>query len=121
MRRTWLPLFVFAYAGLIFYLSSRSTLPVPLPEFNGADKAAHALEYLGLGLLAAWTLGSYGLARGRALLLAAIGCSLYGASDELHQLFVPGRVCDVFDWLADTTGATCGSAAWFWASRRENR
>ena len=36
---------------------------------------------------------------------ALLAASAYGATDEFHQLFVPGRSCDVFDWLADTTGA----------------
>jgi VanZ family protein len=31
--------------------------------------------------------------------------SLYGASDEFHQYFVPGRDCEFFDWVGDTTGA----------------
>ncbi len=29
---------------------------------------------------------------------------LYGALDEVHQLFVPGRSCDIYDWLADVAG-----------------
>ena len=32
--------------------------------------------------------------------------SLYGLSDEWHQSFVPGRVADYKDWLADTLGAS---------------
>ncbi len=44
------------------------------------------------------------------LALAAIAlASLYGASDEFHQLFVPGRMCDPADWLTDTCGAALGS------------
>ena len=31
--------------------------------------------------------------------------SLYGASDEFHQRFTPGRSCDVRDWGADTLAA----------------
>ena len=121
MRRVWPALFALGYAALILYLSSRSSLPVALPSFHSADKVAHLLEYSGLGLLVAWTLGSYGLPRSKALLLAGIACSLYGASDELHQLFVPGRECDLVDWLADTTGGACGAVAWYWASRKEGQ
>ncbi|MFR0868308.1 MAG: VanZ family protein [Adlercreutzia sp.] len=33
----------------------------------------------------------------------AIACaSLYGVSDEVHQLFVPERMCDPVDWMVDT-------------------
>ncbi|MFI5144557.1 MAG: VanZ family protein, partial [Ignavibacteria bacterium] len=31
--------------------------------------------------------------------------SLYGASDEFHQYFIPGRDCEFFDWVGDTVGA----------------
>lgn len=33
-------------------------------------------------------------------------CSLYGVSDEWHQSFVVGRQADIYDWLADTLGAS---------------
>ncbi len=35
-------------------------------------------------------------------MLAAI---LYGLSDEIHQLYVPGRMFDILDILADSFGA----------------
>jgi VanZ family protein len=34
--------------------------------------------------------------------------SLYGASDEVHQSFVPGRAADPLDWVADSAGAVAG-------------
>jgi VanZ family protein len=34
---------------------------------------------------------------------------LYGASDEIHQYFVPGRVCDIFDLVADSIGGFIGA------------
>lgn len=44
-----------------------------------------------------------------AIALAALLASAYAATDEWHQLFVPGRDSDVRDWLADTIGAAAGS------------
>ena len=32
----------------------------------------------------------------------------YGASDEFHQYFVPGRDCSGFDLLADIAGSAAG-------------
>lgn len=41
---------------------------------------------------------------------AAVCCaSLYGISDEIHQVFVPGRTADPIDWLVDTCAATLGA------------
>jgi VanZ family protein len=43
--------------------------------------------------------------------LAFVACiaSLYGATDEIHQLFVEGRNCNAWDWVADTVGAILGA------------
>jgi VanZ family protein len=45
-------------------------------------------------------------------------CSLYGASDEWHQSFVPGRMVEVADWLADSIGGVIGAVV---AARFFNR
>lgn len=31
--------------------------------------------------------------------------SIYGVIDELHQLYIPGRSAEFYDWLADFTGS----------------
>jgi VanZ family protein len=36
--------------------------------------------------------------------------SVYAATDEWHQLFVPQRSADVADWAADVVGAAAGSS-----------
>jgi VanZ family protein len=38
--------------------------------------------------------------------LAIVTASVYGITDEVHQLFVPFRESSWQDWLADTVGAT---------------
>ena len=43
-----------------------------------------------------------------ALPRTALLIVLFGASDEWHQSFVPGRQADVFDVLRDATGAGLG-------------
>ena len=43
-----------------------------------------------------------------AFAISLIWCSLYAASDELHQYFVPGRAGMWQDWLLDTAGALFG-------------
>lgn len=44
-----------------------------------------------------------------AALIAVLLASLYGASDEFHQSFVPGRTPTVYDWIVDTIGAALGA------------
>lgn len=49
--------------------------------------------------------------------LLAVGfASLYGATDEVHQYFVPERSSDVLDWIADTVGALAAVPVmnWWW-------
>jgi VanZ family protein len=53
----------------------------------------------------------------RALLFTVILIALYGASDEVHQFFVPGRQADVLDLLADTMGACFLVAGVWWKQR----
>jgi len=59
-----------------------------------------------------------GLARrvsGRAAGLAIAIAVSYGLTDEVHQMFVPGRSAEVADLIADAAGACAGTAAcWAW-------
>ena len=48
----------------------------------------------------------------------AVACglaSLYGITDEFHQIFTPGRSCDPMDWLVDTIAAGIGALACYFA------
>lgn len=101
------------YAGLIFYLSAQSHPDEDLPSFLDifGDKVLHAVEYAGLGALCyrAFRRGVSGLPASRVLLLAVVAASLYGITDEVHQLFVPFRESSWQDWVADTVGAVLGA------------
>jgi len=94
------------YCGFIFFLSSQSTLIETPFDFPNKDKLMHGSAYAILGLLA-WTAFKHHLSHVILLAFASIAfASLYGVSDEFHQSFVPGRDADVWDWLADTLGAS---------------
>ena len=57
----------------------------------------------------------------RALVLGFSGALFYAVTDELHQLFVPGRLPRVADWAWDTLGAFLAMAVvllWRWAWRK---
>lgn len=72
-------------------------------------KLAHMTEYASLGVLSCALALTYGF-KIRNLLLSLCFCSLYSASDEVHQMFVPGRSCQFTDMLIDTSGALIGIA-----------
>jgi VanZ family protein len=105
---------VVLYMAAIFYISSLSQAPLPpgLP-----DKPAHAFGYVGLGFVIARALAG-GLppriTRRQFFIGLAIAVA-YGASDEFHQRFVPGRTGDLPDLFADALGATIElGACWAW-------
>jgi len=72
-------------------------------------KGAHFSEYAILGALLCNALRTYGLSRLWRWLIPAAGSALYAMSDELHQFFVPGRVCSFVDVGIDTAGAIFGT------------
>jgi hypothetical protein len=90
------------WMAAIFAASSVPGERIP-GEVGPYTRAVHVGEYSVLGLLVSSCLGP-----GHAV--AAWGISAaYGASDELHQLFVPGRFCDPADLAADAFGAAAGA------------
>jgi VanZ family protein len=100
--------------AIIFMLSAQSQPPLP-PQIS--DKQGHSVGYMGLAITVGRALaGGFG----RSLGLESAGAAwaiaaAYGATDEWHQSFVPGRSSDVHDWYADAIGAGMGTVAcWAW-------
>lgn len=58
-----------------------------------------------------------------ALAIAACvtGVAAFGAADEWHQRFIPGRSTELADWLADSAGAAVGAVAFALVARRRPR
>lgn len=93
-----------AYMLLIFIASSQSNLETAGIQ-RYPDYLLHFLEYLVLGLLLSWSFTGGFVNKIRAGFLVSAGYALF---DELHQYFVPGRVCSLQDYFFDLAGATCG-------------
>ena len=117
------------WAGVIFYLSGLTG-----PEVEQAlpmamwDKALHFAAFAtGAFLLAGALRLSAGWNWAVILPITLVLVSLYGASDEWHQQFTPGRSgMDVGDWIADSLGGIGGSliccavSSWSNLRRRES-
>jgi VanZ family protein len=110
------------WAALIFILSSISGLPAPPGGLT--DKHAHLAAYGVLSALIVWGLTDRSPARTTwtVVVAAVVLASLYGASDEWHQSFVPQREVSGLDWAADTVGALLAAVALrAWAIIRARR
>lgn len=71
-------------------------------------KTAHATEYAILGMLVFGTVYDEKMDRGHNFLLPWIYGTCYAATDEFHQLFVPGRSGQIRDVLIDSSGVLAG-------------
>lgn len=105
------------YAALIFYLSSQSHPEQYVPNFlfpKLGDKVLHAIEYALLGFLCyrAFRHGAGAWGEHYAVLSAVVAATIYGATDEWHQAFVPFRESDPWDLATDLAGALIGVIAW---------
>lgn len=89
--------------GLLYLASSSSMFAT---GGRVSDKLVHTVAYLLLGAFALRAAhgGIHPLRLGPTL-VAFLLTVAYGVSDELHQLYVPGRVASVGDVIADALGA----------------
>jgi VanZ family protein len=114
-RKAWLlwgP--VVLYMGIIFFVSHEPDVSIPA---GLSDEQSHSMAYTLLGVLMVRALAG-GLGAPIALRTALLGIlltTLYGASDEFHQVFVAGRSAELYDIYADATGGAIGAfACWLW-------
>jgi len=107
----WLPVILWWAA-----LTVGTSIPgedLPRPPFRHSDLLAHVGLYgvLGFLLYRAIVLGTrLGKVRWAWLAVFAI-VQLYGILDEIHQLWIPGRFCELYDALADGLGGFAGVVA----------
>jgi VanZ family protein len=95
---------VLGWSALIWLVSA---MPLP-PRVPGgfSDKTLHFAAYFLHGAFARGAVGSFG----GAGLVATSASAGWGALDEYHQSFVPGRDASPADWIADLAGAAAGAA-----------
>lgn len=108
------------YAAALFWASGMSRLPLPHLGLDLQDKLLHASAYALFSLLIYRALSRPSplvrrLHTGSALL--GIG---YAVTDELHQLFVPGRQAELSDLAADIIGIIAVQLVLYYRSRRQS-
>lgn len=110
--------------GVIFYFSSRTAtqssgqsniIVAWLQKLFGENtvtdfivrKSAHCLEFTGLCVL--FNCAFFFTFQKKKPLISILCTSLYAVTDEVHQIFVEGRSCELRDWGIDTFGALLGT------------
>jgi len=114
----WLPVILWM---IVIYIGS-SIGGVPRVGGKAIDgmvhRAAHLIEFAVLGalVLRAVSNGTRTIAR-REMIITLIIVALYGASDEFHQRFTPGRSSEGIAVVFDALGGLIGMLAWRWWRR----
>jgi VanZ family protein len=116
IRQSVLAWFLLAGYCLLIFIQSSFATPDMGPDLPLQDKAAHLAAYALMGYLACrawaslpWHLGGFAISMA-GFLFAVV----FGLSDEWHQSFVPGRMADGWDVLADGLGALTGVGIHAW-------
>ena len=137
MKRVISWLLVILWMALIFYLSHQpatesnslstgiterivtiiervtSDIDFDVSSFNHiVRKNAHFFAYLILGVLVSNALKNNDFKGTNRFLIALAICVLYAISDEIHQLFIPGRAGQVRDIIIDSAGVVVGISAY---------
>lgn len=124
---------VLFWMGVIFYLSHQpadesSALSAGIVEqliaffetitgksFSDTDwmhyfirKGAHLFAYFLLAILLMYAWLQAGWRGANQIIGTLVICVLYATSDEIHQLFIPGRSGEITDVLIDSVGASIG-------------
>jgi VanZ family protein len=101
----WLPALL--WAGIIFVLSANPTTSTSQIQWQDfvIKKTLHVLFFGTQATLLYRALISSGVEKTKAGYTAIILTAIYGATDELHQSFTPGRMPRAYDVFFDTIGA----------------
>jgi VanZ family protein len=90
----------------IFIQSSTGKINIPDFGIDWFDKVLHFIAFGLLGLLTAHGLKHAGnrFLQKNYLWSSLLICIIFGATDEIHQLYIPGRYASIYDWIADILG-----------------
>ena len=103
----WLPVLLYC---LLIFIQSSFPASEHVPQFDFSDKLLHVGVYAVLGFLLyrAFSAMDNGATTVRLIAISIFLTALYGASDEIHQYFVPSRSAEFLDFTADAIGGILG-------------
>ena len=113
--------FIQYYLPILLWLALIFTVSLISPAVNfnrlpfKLDKLAHLIEFgiLGLFLVRAFYFGLPDSDLKRALLLTIGVAIFFAGTDELLQIYIPGRTASFYDFIFDVVGIA-GSQILFW-------
>lgn len=111
---------VILVAVTIFYLSTFKSIPtgIPLVNFNLSYVYHFGIFALFTFFLTIWVKGNNKLNLKYFLMILLISI-IYAISDEVHQIFVPGRFGNVADLLVDGIGSMFAIGIYFFVDRNQ--
>ncbi len=92
----------------IFHLDSSNLSEVVSVIHNPLRECMHSLEYFILAILTVNLLKQHYI-KENIFVISILFCFVYAATDEIHQLFVPGRSFEYFDIFMDMLGSIIGT------------
>jgi VanZ family protein len=116
----WLPLACWVLVMHGFSSTAAEDLPrIAIPH---ADKLFHLVTYFVFGvlLMRAFDHSFFNVGLAKLAVLAIIITLCCAVADELYQRIVPGRWCDLFDFIADMAGSLAGILIYA-AEKRDRR
>ncbi|MBW2037691.1 MAG: VanZ family protein [Deltaproteobacteria bacterium] len=105
--RYWFPVLFFC---IIIFIQSSHPVPEQTCDLPYIDKFLHLTGYALLGILFLRGFNNSSWENNRALIMVAsiVLTGIYGASDEIHQHYVPYRTADLWDVVFDFSGGFLG-------------
>ena len=97
------------YSSMRIAMVVQSILPIDAGMLNFlVRKTAHFVVYFVLGFCF-FNYAKFEIKQKKPLFFLSWGfASVFGVFDEIHQYFVPGRVCAISDMLINSAGALAG-------------
>ena len=97
---------VILYCLLIFYISSREVTKI-VPNAEGVDfSILHIPEYFVLSFLVFRSMNNFNFSNRKRILISILFSFIFGITDEIHQIFVPGRTFDIMDMIFNFIGSS---------------